>query len=109
MFKDARAFYFADLISFNKDNPLELFDAINDIVSTAPLELPVFSNENYSSFLLFFVDEVRDIRVNIIPSSTRLDHTVLRCFSSVCVQNHSDLVGTMKTCQARKCFTNIYV
>lgn len=65
MFKDARASYFADLICSNKDNPLELFDAINDIVSTAPFELPVFSNENYSSFLLFFVNEVRDIRVSI--------------------------------------------
>lgn len=39
MFKDARASYFADLISSNKYNPLEpSFDAINDIVSTAPFE-----------------------------------------------------------------------
>lgn len=73
MFKDARASYFADLISSNTDNPLELlFDAINDIVSAAPFELHVFSNENYSSFLLFIVDEVKDVRVGIISLPVRI-------------------------------------
>lgn len=62
MFKDARASYFADLTSSNKDNPLELFNVISDIVSTAPFELSVFSNENYSSFLLFFVPFLHPFR-----------------------------------------------
>lgn len=55
MVKDARASYFADLMSSSKGNPLELFDTINGIVSSAPFELPVFSNENNSSFLLIFL------------------------------------------------------
>lgn len=88
MFKDAKASYFADLISSNEDNLSELlFDTISDIVPTAPFEWPVSSNENYSSFLLFFVDEVRDIRVSVIPSSTRLDHSVFEMlFVRLCAE-----------------------
>lgn len=51
MVKDARASYFANLISSNKRTPKVLFDTNNNIVSPVPPDVPVFSNNYYSNFL----------------------------------------------------------
>ncbi len=54
MVKDARASYFANLISSSKRNTKKTqFDNINNIVT--PAHPDVFSNKDFSNFLSFFM------------------------------------------------------
>lgn len=102
MVKDARASYFANLISSSKLNPKILFDTINTIVIPAPPDVPVFSNKDCSHFLSFFVDKIRDIRASIIPTATPISAyptrpSILDRFSLISLQDLTDLVGSMKS------------
>ncbi|KAK0138010.1 hypothetical protein N1851_025768 [Merluccius polli] len=95
MVKDARASYFAKLISSSKRNPKDLFDTINIIVT------PVFSNKDCSNFLSFLMGNIRDVRASIIPSSTPFSAdptrpSILDCFSPISMQDLIDLVDSIK-------------
>lgn len=64
MAKNTRASCFFSLIS------KILLDTINNIVNLAPPTVPIFSNNNWSTFLSFYVGKVRDVRASIISTST---------------------------------------
>ncbi len=95
MVKDARPSYFTKLISSSKCNPKILFDTINNIVTPAPPDVPIFSNNDW------FVDKISDVRAGIIPSSNLFSAYptwpwILDCFSPISLQDLTDPVGSMK-------------
>lgn len=63
----ARAAYFANLISSSMKNPSVLFNIINTIVAPPLPSVPVFSNNDCDTFLLFFVNKAAEVRANITP------------------------------------------
>ena len=100
--RDARAAYFASLLSRSKNNPRMLFKIINSIVSPPSPPLPVFSKEDCDSFLAFFVNKVMNVRSSIIPSSSPhvtcpVSPPQLCTFSPVTLKNLKDVVSSMKT------------
>ena len=68
MLRKARTCFFSQLISSNKHNPRILFDTINALVSPSGPQASVSSKSDCDEFLHFFVNKIRDVRTNILPS-----------------------------------------
>ncbi len=83
MVKDARVSYFANLISSSKRNPEILFDTINNIVTPAPPDVPVFLNKDCSNFVSFFAVVAKQL------TSVLTAHNILHKFQSGFHQKHS--------------------
>ena len=67
MIKEARASYFASLISSSKGNSSVLFKSIEHITAPAPVPIPVFCNADCNRLKDHFLDKVNRIRANISP------------------------------------------
>ena len=98
MVKDARAFHFANLISFSKCNLEVLFDTIDNIVAPAPPDVPVSSNKDCSHFLFFLW--LRWGMSGLVPLPLLLPFLLIQLgpqfWSPFCLQDLIDLVGNMK-------------
>lgn len=66
--RSAKSKYFSDLIEKNCHSPRVLFNTINAVVNPFVGLYPTSSLAMCDTFLTFFVDKIRDIRVNIVPS-----------------------------------------
>ena len=98
--KEARAAYFTNLISSNKQNPRVLFDTITTLVSPQISVTPVFFAEDCNNFLKFFVNKVASVRAGIIPSSSSIHllppnhQSILNSFSPISLHDLTELSST---------------
>ena len=67
--KNAKVSYFANIITNNSSNPRTLFKVINSVISPPPAPPIDPSPEKCEEFLKFFLDKVRNIRLQITPST----------------------------------------
>ena len=69
MVKNARTYYFSNLISANKCDPRFLFKTVDQLVNPVPPE----SDADCEKFLLHFVGKVENIRLSITTNPTITD------------------------------------
>ncbi len=96
MVKAAKASYFADLISSNKQNSEVVIDTINNIVSAQPPAVPVFSDKGCSNFLWFFVDKAATPSLTTPIPALPKRQPILECFLPISLQDLTELVMSMK-------------
>jgi len=98
----------------SKLNPKVLFDTINNIVTPASPDVPVFSNEvavTFSPFLWMRLEMLGQALASLPLLSAREggdSAVILNGFSLISLQDLIDLVGTMKTSSSPLDLTNIF-
>ncbi len=99
--RSAKSKYFSDLIEKNCHSPRILFKTINAAVNPSVGLYPTSSLFMCDTFLTFFVDKIRDIRLNIVPSLydpsvPPICTSILYQFEPVTLPFLQDIVGQLK-------------
>lgn len=98
--KAARSAYFSNLIVTNRHNSRFLFNVINELINPRPSI--TLSPIDCRSFMLFFVDEVVNIRASISPRVVQCEKNslcrkvLLDSFSAVSEQDIFEIVQQLK-------------
>lgn len=106
MLRKARTCFFSQLISLNKHNPRILFDTINKIVSPSSPQATVSSKSACNDFLHFFVNKIRDVRINISPSLSQIsacDLSPAHCWSTFTPVTLHDITSLLHSLNPSSC------
>lgn len=106
MLRKARTCFFSQLISLNKHNPRILFDTINKIVSPSSPQATVSSKSACNDFLHFFVNKIRDVRINISPSLSQIsacDLSPAHCWSTFTPVTLHDITSLLHSLKPSSC------
>lgn len=100
--KEARSSYFNNLINRHKNNPRILFDTINSIVSPPTQHAVLLSDKDCSTFLIYFVNNVMDLRSKISSSASPYEDAIccpgsFTSFSPITLNDLIAVIGKMKS------------